>query len=365
MDATRNVSANYGSREAHARGFTLVELLVVIAIIGVLVALLLPAVQAAREAARRTQCANQVRQIGLAMQNHVDALGCFPSGGNAPHPNIANSTVNGRPRGPERQGLGWAYQILPYLEQNAVHGLQTQAQIEKTPIALYFCPTRRAPTQGQSAANEEGSGAVTERWLNDYAAVTAGPTAGFARNDERHFWGGLGSGNNVECVLPGQEFFGVIVRTPWNTRTNCNPVGAVSIGKPTEPRQIEDGLSNTLLMGEKRLHPKDYAGNGGGEGLAEWHDDRGWSDGWDPDTIRSAAYNFGPDGDDAEYPATDRRFGFMFGSAHSGGMNVVYADASVHFIIYGIDPLAFNRMGHKSDGETLDEAGKPGTQNRL
>jgi prepilin-type processing-associated H-X9-DG protein len=207
---------------------------------------------------------------------------------------------------------------------------------------------------------------VTERWLNDYAAVTAAPTIGFLRNDEKHFWGNKASGKPVPCAEPGQEFFGVIVRTPFNTRTECAPnVGEVSIGKPTKPQQIEDGLSNVLLVGEKRLHPKDYAGDGGGDGLAEWHDDRGWSDGWDPDTIRSTAYNFGPDGDDAQFAASRREYGFMFGSAHSGGMNVVYADASVHFINYEIDPLAFNRMGHRSDGEQLDAPATPGSQPRL
>ncbi|MCA9147637.1 MAG: DUF1559 domain-containing protein, partial [Planctomycetales bacterium] len=111
-----------------SRGFTLVELLVVIAIIGVLVALLLPAIQAAREAARRTQCTNQVKQMMTAMLNHESAKQAFPSGGIIPWPNIQDYLTgpNGRPYGPEKQGLGWAYQILPYIEADNVLNISNQ-----------------------------------------------------------------------------------------------------------------------------------------------------------------------------------------------------------------------------------------------
>ena len=108
-------------------GFTLVELLVVIAIIGVLVALLLPAIQAAREAARRAQCKNNLKQIGLAVLNLEQSAKVFPTGGIHPWPDIVNYSANGRPFGPKTQGLSWAFQILPYLEQGAVHGLTTTA----------------------------------------------------------------------------------------------------------------------------------------------------------------------------------------------------------------------------------------------
>jgi prepilin-type N-terminal cleavage/methylation domain-containing protein len=364
MDATRNMPVIYGNRSNARRGFTLVELLVVIAIIGVLVALLLPAVQAAREAARRTQCSNQVRQIGLAMQNHLDALKVFPTGGTAPHPKVADYMVNGRPRTAERQGLGWAYQILPYLEQNAVHNLTTVEQMENTSINLYFCPSRRPPTQGVSTSVAGGDGAETRRWLSDYAGVTPRPTTNFAKNEESWFWGVSPTigGDNVWGVRPSQQFWGVIVRTPWNPDAAYGPVGPVGIGKPTKPQNIEDGLSNVIVVGEKRLRFRDYAGQGAVDssgspiGVADFYDDRGWSDGWDADTMRSTAYNFSSDGDDPEFPKpNDRQHGFSFGSAHSGGMNAVHADASVHFMSYDIDLLAFNRMGHRSDGEGLND----------
>jgi prepilin-type N-terminal cleavage/methylation domain-containing protein len=154
--------------EQNKRGFTLVELLVVIAIIGVLVALLLPAVQAAREAARRTQCANQVRQMGLSIQNHVSALGVFPTGGAINGPDISNfvsggSNNPGRPNGPNKQGLGWGYQILPYLEQGAVQGITVQRDLQSTVVSLYYCPSRRQPTNI--------SGNAFSLALTDYASA--------------------------------------------------------------------------------------------------------------------------------------------------------------------------------------------------
>ncbi|MDZ7615573.1 MAG: DUF1559 domain-containing protein, partial [Patescibacteria group bacterium] len=128
--------------------FTLVELLVVITIIGILISLLLPAVQSAREAARRLQCANHLKQLGLACLNHEAALGYFPTGG-------WGWTFVGEPeRGFDaKQPGGWAFNILPYLEQQALrdmgNGLSGQTRTDAiteriaTPIAALNCPTRR------------------------------------------------------------------------------------------------------------------------------------------------------------------------------------------------------------------------------
>ncbi len=130
------------------RAFTLVELLVVITIIGILISLLLPAVQSAREAARRTQCSNNIKQLALGALNHENALGYFPSGG------WRYDWVGHPDRGfGKKQPGSWIYSILPYIEQQALHDLgssggsmtieNANAQRIATPLATLYCPTRR------------------------------------------------------------------------------------------------------------------------------------------------------------------------------------------------------------------------------
>src|SRR5262245_38578697 len=166
-----------GEVSMRKRGFTLVELLVVIAIIGILVALLLPAVQFARESARRTQCANNMKQLGVAVHTHHDTLGVLPTGGNAwqcipiydHDPNsVAPPAPDALAPGPatkDMQLCGWGFQLLPYLEQTplwegnnsqnlavALSVSQKKAfQAITTPIPVFYCPTRRVPRANNQA----------------------------------------------------------------------------------------------------------------------------------------------------------------------------------------------------------------------
>ena len=365
------------------RAFTLVELLVVIAIIGILVALLLPAIQAAREAARRTQCKNNLKNIGLSIQNFHDTYKQFPTGGTYPGANIEDylrdspiyfatpANLKGPPNGPLKQGISWLYQILPYLEEGAITNVVHPADLAKHPIALYNCPSRRGVTIREGTLN----GVMIQISLVDYAGATAGPSrseTGSAMNGylsdplakiKEIFWGCTICGealptaafvanqNNAGTPI---QFRGIIQRTDWQVDYNL-PAGGKHNGftKKISFGKITDGASKTLLVSEKWVHPSLYE-TGGGAG-----DDFGWADGWDCNNLRSAMFAIRSDGE-GEVPTSslcDELGDFQFGSAHSSGINAMFADGSVHFIAYGVDQETFNRLGHRQDAEVIDLAG--------
>jgi prepilin-type N-terminal cleavage/methylation domain-containing protein len=349
-------------------GFTLVELLVVIAIIATLIGLLLPAVQSAREAARRTQCTNQVRQMMLAMHGVVSSYKIFPTGGVTPWPDIEDYTSNGKPLGPGKQGLSWAFQILPYLEEGAVHNLTMTSQLTDTPVNLYFCPSRRGPTKGTFGP---------QAWLMDYASLTpiqsrnqlgdstfnvltsaVNPNSG-ACGRSWGFWGTRDGSNGGTTSAPRsaaelgsgfQPFWGVIIRSSYYVEKNSRGanVKQLGFGSPVKPAMISDGLSKTAVIAEKRLRPSTYK-------TSEWHDDRGWSDGWDPDTVRLTACWPAVDGDVYVLPNGSQGGSGMealtVGSAHPSSFSVGFADGSVRTLEYGIDLELLNALGHRADGQ--------------
>jgi prepilin-type processing-associated H-X9-DG protein len=130
---------------------------------------------------------------------------------------------------------------------------------------------------------------------------------------------------------------------------------------PTSPKEITDGLSNTMVVSEKLVRSDLYPGNMTPNGPGTYSDDRGWSDGWDPDTIRSTGIQPIPDSASLCFVPLTARFCtgvntevFFFGSAHSGGVNAVFADASARQISYDVDGVLFNAIGTKNGEDQVD-----------
>jgi prepilin-type N-terminal cleavage/methylation domain-containing protein/prepilin-type processing-associated H-X9-DG protein len=368
-------------------GFTLVELLVVIAIIGVLVALLLPAIQAAREAARRTQCINNLKNTGLAILNHHDTLGVFPTGGATWGAQIGWFMDNGRPFGPAKQGLGWGYQVLPYMEQGAMRSITSQGELRKVAIPIFSCPSR-------GEMRRSGGGVVKTDYVGTHPCVairngtpfTQAQIKAIDENDNynlalENFYQGfsdpdfptppisaqftpdpdpnddVGVGNGSLPPSFG-TYDGVIVRSPWrweryslHTLTSKGvPVPGVSL---IDISKIADGTSNTTMVGEKYLRSDLYT-------IDSPSDDQGITEGWDPDVMRCTCVTPLNDSQlDPPWTNVPPAIGpawetVMMGSAHSGGFNVVFADGAVHTINYDIDVLTFNALGTRSGAETVD-----------
>jgi len=348
------------TRSSVRSGFTLVELLVVIAVMGILVALLLPAVQSARESARMIQCKNHLKQIGLAWLQHHNTQNFFPTGG-------WGSNWTGDPdRGfDKRQPGGWAYNTLPFLEEESVHDLGQRmvyggtpdkkdvlAQATQSVATLFLCPSRRPQTapfiftrQAAILANINLR-TTSNVWRGDYSA-----NAGDQMWNEE-----LASPTTVTQLDDSQFKFD---RTD-NPKLRGYSTGVSYYQSTISIRQITGGTSHKYMVGEKFLFIEKYL-TGDNQGDNDWL----WT-GWDNDLYRTAGINYltavappkpsmpspiPPQRDmpsSAADPTTKQYEANMWGSSHAAGFNMVFCDGAVHTLEYGID-LLIHRWNHNRD----------------
>ncbi|MBA2112874.1 DUF1559 domain-containing protein [Bremerella alba] len=310
--------------------FTLVELLVVIAIIGVLIALLLPAVQQAREAARRMQCNNNLKQIGLALHNYHDVYGSLPSA-TIRAPYTTSLGWYGKP------GWGWGSLILPFIEQDALHEalgvsfnrLENHAtipnfvELSQAKLTAYLCPS--SPIDDLNAKFKK----------NAFDAADV-PSSSNYKGVFGSFNEGATSGGPSDC--PSGWWRGYC----FNAET-----GLFGAGSKVKFRDITDGTSNTLAIGEVTYGD---LGDGVDRMAGAWigmYDGTGWNG--NDQVVRVLSESLAN--------TTARRINGTYRNAfsahHPGGAQFLFGDGSVHFLPETIDGEVSEDLADRADGNVV------------
>lgn len=341
------------------RGFTLVELLVVIAIIGILIGMLLPAVQQVREAARRSACQNNVRQLALASINFESANMHFPTAGDCSDgywdANRQQTPIY------EIENIGWAYQILPFMEQNILADRRSTSgiwlggapAIAEQSIPLFVCPSR-----GQRVSLNQFF--LFPIMLSDYAGMGGGWTNEFGGVDG---WGLTFSSNSDPSPTEFNTTWTGIIAKGGHVNTSQSPA-RVKVYPKIGFGAIADGSSNTILFMEKAANSKFYSFTA-----------TQWSDWWETGIYHNADWSsmriccrefpndpwggwrgfdcgLWSDGDerpDNVQESSGRTREMGFGSAHPGGVTSAFGDGSVHNVSMNAQLDIVNSLGHRSD----------------
>lgn len=347
------------------RGFTLVELLVVIAIIGVLVSLLLPAVQAAREAARRVSCLNKIRQIGLAAMNYESQYGYFPAAADyegsidycAEDGGAVVVSPGGGP-GTCESGAPWTVLLLPFLEQQPLYDLfsiesgfvsvldiqtcknnQSPTLLQQTPLSIWHCPS-------DPVIADEGNLATC------YHACNGGGNPSFTNPNVDPNSNCQNEDCNVACR-----------GSAWNNLEHFKN-GIIYPTSNTKISEISDGTTNTIMFGENRLHflpgmqpnpPGRFTGWASPSIMTNVHGC--------PVNVSAAAKSINEttnssgrfiittsvQGDRTHYWDADT----SFSSNHPGGAHFAMGDSSGHFLSEDLDIEIYRSMGRRADGQPL------------
>jgi len=326
-----------------SRGFTLIELLVVIAIIAVLISLLLPAVQSAREAARRAQCVNNLKQLGLAMANYESANGSFPMAFFWQWCGSDSGCGNG---GPGPQGFGNAYgpmvALLPYYEQGplwnayntSVEAFGSQnSTVDGTGVKTLWCP---------SDGSIEG-----ERFIYSAGIYDTGNPHPMCYSNYRGNWGywtGGPDGTQTAANTPAeriaslQQFNGPIVPNGYgNVREAVSPTLRGVDRAPVRISAVTDGTSNSAAFSE--IAHGLLSKTDGSFNCWNW-----WTSGNLGDTMYTAFYPINVQKKDPNFTGNDQAGAFVnsASSFHPGGVNVAFCDGSVRFVKESVDSWGFN-----------------------
>jgi type II secretory pathway pseudopilin PulG len=325
------------------RAFSLVELLTALGLIAVVVALLLPAIQATRESARRAQCQNNLKQIGIALLHYHNVYGSFPHGG------WGHEWVGVPDRGiGKRQPGGWIFSLLPFIEEQGLHRFGQGQQVAegdlvavrlRTPVCLLVCASRRncarwpVSDKYPYVRSPKPFGAATEVARSDYAinggssvAIVHGGPTDFLQGDDEKYW-----------------------RT---SITNRKISGVSHIRFAAALRSITDGASKTYLVGEKYVESAWYET---GESLG---DNESQYAGYCTDLNRFAGAverlalsqsPVAPPLNDNAIPGSGLPGHSRFGSAHAEGLNMLTCDGSLRFMGFDVDPDIHFRLGYRND----------------
>lgn len=335
------------NRNAKSRGFTLIELLVVISIIGLLLAVLLPAVQSARESARGMDCKNRMRQLALAAHMHHDTIGYFPP-----------ARYESRPDADPAEQCGaetptWLARVMPYLEQVSLGSSwdlsrpwhEHPEEIRTTVPDIFLCPSRRAGTRPLGARNlrtteTAGGGRLpcgcpipprpanqvmdVEGALSDYAGSHGDLTPGATGQPTDFYFGGNGTG--------------VII----SVRPECRDGKAIAPRDRVRMASVTDGTSSTFLFGEKFV-PID--------GLGVFPED---SPAYDGDHLPASSRLAGPGLRLAHHPRDVMADMFSFGSWHPGGVHFALVDGSVKLFPVQTDTKVLGSLANRHDARVVE-----------